>query len=154
MDGFVVRPTRVGEGVFAARTHASGDRLMLVRGERLHRSQLPPIGVPEDDRFVQVGREEYLGPSGDLDDLVNHSCDPNAGLAFCDDGIWVVAIRDIPAGAEVAWDYSTTMDEDDWEIDCACGASACRGRIRDFKHLPDETQARYVALGIVPEYVR
>ena len=64
------------------------------------------------------------------------------------------AVKDIETGQEITWDYSTTLDEDEWELDCACESAACRGRIRDFKHLPKNLQQKYISLGIVPDYVR
>lgn len=63
-----------------------------------------------------------------------------------------MAIKDIEKGEEITWDYSTTMDEDIWEMDCNCGSKKCRKRIRDFKYLPKEIKERYVKLGIVPDY--
>ncbi|MBI2625395.1 MAG: hypothetical protein HYW70_03640 [Candidatus Nealsonbacteria bacterium] len=54
---------------------------------------------------------------------------------------------------EITFDYSTTMDEDDWGMDCQCGSKSCRGRIRDFKYLPPDIQKKYLDLGIVPEYI-
>ena len=44
------------------------------------------------------------------------------------------------------------MDEDDFEFDCRCGAPGCRGRMRDFKHLPPAVKRRYASLGVVPAY--
>lgn len=67
--------------------------------------------------------------------------------------VTLVAIRPIASGEEITWDYSTTMSEDDWEMDCNCGAPSCRKRIRDFKYLPPKLREHYQVLGIVPEYV-
>ncbi|HZZ43123.1 MAG TPA: hypothetical protein VFE58_09305, partial [Tepidisphaeraceae bacterium] len=66
----------------------------------------------------------------------------------------LVAIRDIEEGEELYFDYSTTMDEDDFEMVCRCGTKGCRGVVRDFKHLPGELKKRYVGLGVVPGYNR
>jgi len=60
--------------------------------------------------------------------------------------------RDIFKGQEITWDYSTTMDEDDWELDCVCANALCRGKVRDFKYLPNELKSKYTHLGIVPDY--
>lgn len=53
------------------------------------------------------------------------------------------------AGSEVTFDYSASMAEDGWEMDCACGSAICRGRVRDFKHLPPERRDFYIARGVV-----
>ena len=65
----------------------------------------------------------------------------------------LVAIKNIQKGEEITLDYSTTMDEDDWELDCQCPSKNCRKKIRDFKYVPKEVQRRYIILGIVPKYI-
>ena len=90
---------------------------------------------------LQIGPDLYLGGSGGLDDCVNHSCQPNAGMIIKGTEVNLIAITDIPAGSEIFFDYSTTMDEDDFEFDCLCGAPLCRGRVRDFKHLSPALRA-------------
>jgi hypothetical protein len=69
-----------------------------------------------------------------------------------DTDVRLIAIRDISPGEQITFDYSTTMDEDDFEFDCLCGSPKCRGRIRDFKHLPADLRHQYIKLRIVPEY--
>ena len=105
------------------------------------------------DRYLQIGRDRYMGPSGRIDDLINHSCSPNAGLRFTDDGVFLVALRPIAPGEEIAWDYSTTLADPDWSMQCACGSPECRGVIRAFALLPAEVQDRYRAMGIVAPYL-
>ena len=38
-------------------------------------------------------------------------------------------------------------------MECECGAKNCRKKVRDFKCLDKEIQEKYIALGIVPEYI-
>jgi SET domain-containing protein len=90
-----------------------------------------------------------MGPSGEVDNFFNHSCDPNAGLKITATKAVLVAIKDISLGQEITWDYSTTMDEDDWEMNGNCGSNNCSGKIRDFKYLPPEIQQKYLTLDIV-----
>lgn len=116
--------------------------------------EIPPLVRPEDDRYIQIGPDAYLGPSGATDDLVNHSCDPNAGVIITGKSVALNAIRDIAEGEEITWDYSTTMFEDDWTMACHCGSPLCRGVIREFRLLPKEIRKRYISLGIVPSYNR
>ncbi len=123
-----------GNGVFARRPLQAGESIMTFTGPLLHRSQVDP-----NDYHLQVGDEEYLGASGAADDYVNHSCNPNAGFR----GLVLVALRDIAVDEEITWDYSTAIDEADFEgFPCACGAAACRGAVRSFRHLPPAVQAR------------
>jgi len=64
-----------------------------------------------------------------------------------------MAIRNIKEGEELSFDYSTTMDEDGWEMDCLCGDPACRNKVRDFRHLTPSLQDRYISLGVVMPYI-
>jgi hypothetical protein len=98
---------------------------------------------------IQIGSDHYVDPTTPARYL-NHSCEPNAGFV---DEIRLVPIRPIRAGEEIRFDYSTTMLERYWELDCACGTRRCRSRIRDFDLLPLEDQMRYLRLGIVQDYI-
>ncbi len=95
----------------------------------------------------------YVGPSRDLDDFVNHSCNPNSGIKVTNRKVILIAIKNIQEGQEITFDYSTTMDEDDWEMDCNCGSQYCRKKIKDFKHLSKKIQEKYIRLGIVPKFI-
>tara|TARA_B110000285_G_C15074312_1_gene589826 strand:+ start:538 stop:1113 length:576 start_codon:yes stop_codon:yes gene_type:complete len=57
---------------------------------------------------------------------INHGCTPNVGIS---DTRTFVALRDIEADEELAYDYSTSDDEIDWKMDCACECSNCSGEI-------------------------
>ncbi len=94
-----------------------------------------------------------MGPSGSYDDYINHSCLPNSGLTFKDNKIFLIAITEIKEDIEIIWDYSTTMDEEDWEMDCRCENKICRGKIKDFKYLPSQIQEEYIRKGIVAPYI-
>lgn len=153
-SGLELRRTHLGNGVFATRSFARTQRMVQFRGPLLHRSEVPSSYAGEGDRYVQIGVDEFLGPSGGFDDWVNHSCEPNAGLEFTRDGIWLVALEDIARGDEVTWDYSTTLFENPWRMRCRCGKPSCRGVIGEFARLPHHVQARYAKRGVIPGYLR
>ena len=56
-------------------------------------------------------------------------------------------------GEEIRFDYSTTMLERAWELNCACGSPRCRGLIQDFDLLPIALQTFYLRLGIVQNFI-
>lgn len=145
--------TAHGKGVFARSEFLLGNIILEMKGPLLTYEQLPSPYHPEKDHYLQVGEALYLGPSGGLDDYVNHSCNPNTGLVFRDDRFLLVAIRKISSGEQITMDYSTTLDEDEWEMPCACEEANCRKIIQDFVKLPQEVRERYVRLGIVPEFL-
>jgi uncharacterized protein len=66
--------------------------------------------------------------------FLNHSCDPNCEAVITRGHIWLEAIRAIPAGTELVYDYQYEDDPDYTEQDlrfyaCKCGAPSCRGTI-------------------------
>jgi hypothetical protein len=79
----------------------------------------------------------------------NHSCDPNTEVMLRWDAerdtmlAWWVALRDIPAGEEITYDYAFVADVAE---PCHCGAASCRGVIVDddpgnLAQLPDSLRA-------------
>jgi len=91
--------------------------------------------------------------SGGLDDLVNHSCDPNCGLWQSGGDTFLLSLREIAAGAELSFDYSTSMVDEPWSMECACGERACRGVVGNFLDTPPATQAYYAGMGTLPAHV-
>jgi len=81
---------------------------------------------------------------------VNHSCDPNSGITA---DRQLIAIRPVRDGEEVCFDYSTTMEEASFTMECLCGSPACRQVVRDFSTLPKDLRLRYVAQGIVMSFI-
>ena len=151
---FAVGETHLGKAVFAAQPFAEGETIVRFSGRTVPAARLPRGLSGTADRFLQIARDRYMGPSGRIDDLINHSCAPNAGLRFTDGGVFLVALRGIAPGEEIAWDYSTTLADPDWSMLCACGSPACRGIIRAFAALPAEVQDRYRAAGLIAPYLQ
>jgi len=138
----------LGCGVFANRSIKPGEIILVFSG--------PIIGfqeaVAKGDREcwpLQIGKYQYI----DLQEpgcFANHSCDPNSG-------IWqdrfLVAIREIQKDTEIRYDYSTTVDEDHWSMDCRCNSPKCRHIIADFKYLDPMLRTHYLSLGIVQKFI-
>ncbi len=154
LSNFAVGETHLGKSVFAAREFKRGDVVTQFSGKILHRSEIPKKYRGENDRYMQIGIDEYLGPSGKTDDLINHSCDPNCGLKFTKSGILLVAIKNITLGDEITWDYSTTMYENAWKMKCDCKSKKCRKIIGEFALLDIELQKKYQRLGVIPPYIK
>jgi len=59
--------------------------------------------------------------------FINHSCDGNSETSEDENGrVWITALRDIPAEAEITYDYCLYEGGDD-PCTCHCGAANCRG---------------------------
>jgi SET domain-containing protein len=70
--------------------------------------------------------------------FINHSCAPNCEAVIERGHIWIEALKAIPAGTELAYDYAYEDDPKYTEKDllfyaCACGAPNCRGTIVNTK---------------------
>lgn len=150
-EDLVVIETTHGKGILAGRDFKKEEVIMEFHGPRVSGEEIPNDQELEG-HYVQIGDNLYMGPSGGLDDLVNHSCDPNTGLVMGDEGIFLKAIKDIKKGEELGFDYSTTMD-DEWTMSCNCGKRECRGTIGKFKDLSEDLQEKYHSLGIVAPYL-
>lgn len=94
---------------------------------------LPPVFVSERDRHsIQVGEGTHQAYTGDVDDFINHSCDPNLELVVEGHGegeMYFRTLKPVGAGREVTWDYTTAETEFANPFLCACGATNCRGQI-------------------------
>src|SRR5204863_4559203 len=60
--------------------------------------------------------------------FVNHHCEPNSEAQLIEGRIWIVAIRDIPSGEEITFNYGYDL-ESYREHPCHCGAKSCVGYI-------------------------
>ena len=77
---------------------------------------------------------------------INHRCEANTYIRTIAGDRYVVALRVIHPGEEITNDYCINGDGDTaW--DCSCNSPVCRKHLLSgFFHLPEEVQARYLAL--------
>ena len=144
-----VAASRFGLGLFATRAFDQREPILRFSGPLLSleqviakgEAQANPLQV-DDGLYIDIG---YPGV------YANHSCRPNAGIR---NDIDLVALRSIPPGQEICWDYSTSMWEDYWVMACACGEACCRSRIGDFPTLPVWQQQDYLRRGVVQRFIR
>jgi len=137
----------VGRGLFAARTISEGEAILRFEGPVLTLAEVRAKG-PHSANALQVGINRYL----DLIEpgvLVNHSCEPNAGIR---EMVMLVALAEIAADEEIRFDYSTTVG-DFWTMPCRCGRATCRGVVASFASLPEQVRATYVGLGVVQPFL-
>ncbi len=153
---YVAPASTGGLGLFTARPLAKGDVALRVTDARylsraMSRSQLVWQGYTHADIF-QVGPDLFIPPYGGPDDFTNHSCDPTCGLRVGGDGFSMLALRDLPAGTELTYDYSTHQEHGAEDMECLCGSPLCRGVVRSFSTLPEPLRRRYAALGVVAPF--
>ncbi len=143
-----VGETHVGRGVFASRHFKPGELILRFSGRRIDHND-PLHFTDHAGNLLQTGKHTYIYP--DAPGLyVNHSCHPNAGIF---PHRRLVALAPIQVGEEICFDYSTTMDDGIWTLDCLCGHATCRHVVTDFKTLDPDIQTNYLARGIVPRFI-
>jgi len=136
------------KGLFAATDLAPGEKIINFRGSKITLKQLAKRGGEDRGNPLQIGPRRYM----DLESPCvygNHSCEPNAVVQ----GTTLVARRIIPKGEEIRYDYSTTMAEDDWMMDCRCGSRRCRRVVLDLTCLPVGTIKQYLREDGVMPYI-
>ncbi len=133
-----------GRGLFTADPIEVGEVVCVKGGYVMDRDQRDEVSLKLGPAEIQIAEDLFLGPTSDGEREggmlhLNHSCDPDLAVQG---QVIFVARRPIAEGEELTFDYGTT-DDDDWEWECACGATDCRGKVtgRDWNR-PD-VQAKY-----------
>ena len=134
-----------GRGLFAREAIAAGEIVAVKGGTILDsaafalvRDAITPAEIQiEDGLFIVPGSVAEI----DANILcLNHSCRPNVGVRG---QITFVAMRDIPAQAELTIDYAMIDGDPEVRMECTCCAPDCRKVITgDDWRLP-ELQRRY-----------
>jgi uncharacterized protein len=145
----------VGKAVYAKHFIPKGSYILTFCGPLVSDAEATERDLANFGRIMgnelQIGDDFYIYLQ-EPGRLINHSCDPNAGVI--NDSI-LVAARDIQQDEEICWDYSTSMDEDEtWAMECLCGSPKCRGSAADFRTLPKELRLKYLQCGMVQNFIR
>ncbi len=145
---FYVGICSLGRGLFAKQNIKKNEPMLIFHGKFINLEESLEKGELSGNP-MQVDTQTYM----DLEVpfvLINHSCDPNAGITS---GNLLIALRDIHKDEQIYYDYSTTMNDNLWTLECQCGASNCRGVIKDFHELAEDIKVKYLTLGIVQHHI-
>jgi SET domain-containing protein len=141
----MVRVSRIeGRGLFAAEQIAKGEVVCVKGGHIFDRQTLLEVEGRLGPAEIQIAKDLFIGPldEGEREGSMifsNHSCDPNIGVKG---QIVFVAMRDIQAGEELTHDWAMT-DDDDYEVQCNCGAHSCRKTVTGQDWRRKELQEKY-----------
>ena len=141
-----IRESKIhGHGLFAIADIAKHELIVvkgghIVDGKTL-REQITPVLGPAE---IQIGDDLFIAPVSTEERessmlYLNHSCDPNLGARG---EITFVAMRDIRTGEELTHDWAMT-DDDDYSVECSCGASDCRKTLTGKDWQRPDLQKRY-----------
>jgi uncharacterized protein len=140
-----------GLGAFAMKDIPKGTRVIEYAGQRIGNALLKRrYGDESSDKhhtfiFILSRRTSIDAAfNGNEARFINHSCDPNCETTQRGNRIWIVSIRDIPAGTELAYDYMYDDEPSYTEQDlrfhaCRCGSAKCRGTIVNTDRLKPTT---------------
>lgn len=137
------RGGRFGGGLFAVEPIMKGEIVAEFDGEVFlwrHSADEIPNQPPlwRRDHSIQFGPGLSRDSKG-LARCANHCCEPNCGIQSL---FKIVAMRNLPAGTEITWDYDMAEDSD-WSMMCMCGKPTCRGVIAGYRHLPPHKRREY-----------
>lgn len=147
-DKFYISKCDFGRGIFAKKVIKKGEEIFKFTGEIIDFEQT----LNREDDFgdpLQIGKDLYLNLEEPMR-FINHSCNPNTGIK---NNVLLIALENIQKGEEIYFDYSTSMDEDYWIMQCECRNENCRKLIKDFRHLPPQIKQKYLNLNIVQKFI-
>ena len=148
---------RHGRGIFATATIAEGTHIIEYTGELISEAEgerrypTAPDGAEEAEHtyLLTLDTERVIDANvgGNEARFINHSCEPNCEPIAFGDQMWIVAVRDIRPGEELAYDYAIELDEPHTparkrRFPCACEAKSCRGSILKPKRQPLHAMVR------------
>lgn len=147
------KPIKNGFGLFTEASIPPRTPIIELTGTIWNDDTLPEH--QDQELILQIGPGVYLGPSGGLDDYINHSCDPNCYVNIVGKRAILYSLYLIEPNSELTFDYSLSHTDtyDTWTLNCDCGSFKCRKKISGFQYLDQELKDYYVNKGIVPLFI-
>lgn len=148
-----VEATKHGNGTFTTVRIPADTPVMEMTGTVVLDRDIPADA--DMNLYLQVGPNTYLGPSGEADDFVSHSCDPNCKVHVVGNRAILWSLYVIPAGAEITFDWATTSTDtlSTWKMNCKCGSYKCRKVISGYPTLDPALQNNYKSRDMLPMYI-
>jgi SET domain-containing protein len=133
-----------GRGLFASGPIAKGEIVAIKGGHIIDRQTLNQLAGALGPAEIQIAEDLFIAPLNEQERegsmiFSNHSCDPNIGVQG---QIVFVALRDIRPAEELTHDWATT-DDDDYRMECKCGAVNCRKLITGQDWRRKDLQEKY-----------
>lgn len=126
-----VGPSHIaGQGLFAGQDIKQGTKIIRYIGQKITQAE-SHRRLAAGNVYI-FGLNERYALDGDIPKntarFINHSCVPNCHTEQFGNTIWIVAIRDIPAGEELTYNYGYEVNDEPAEP-CHCGTKQCCGFI-------------------------
>ena len=130
-----------GKGVFALQDLAEGETLIEYVGEVISWAEAQ-ARHPHDPQqpnhtfYFHIDEQRVIDAlfGGNSSRWINHACEPNCEASEEDGRVFIKALRNIPAGEELNYDYGLIIEARytaklKAEYPCWCGAPSCRGTL-------------------------
>ncbi len=131
-----------GSGSFAISKISKGEIVASFGGNVIAQSELTTYSADRVSRSLQLNKDTYLlsGDTPEDGDMINHSCEPNCGIAGTSS---VQAIKDIEVEEELTFDYAMSDSSHYDEFACACAKEKCRVKISGIDWQNKDLQTKY-----------
>ena len=131
-----------GSGSFAISKISKGEIVASFGGNVITQIELTNYSADRVTRSLQLNSDTYLlsGNIPEAGDMINHSCEPNCGIAGTSS---VQAFIDINIDEELTFDYAMSDSSQYDEFNCACGKDKCRAKITGIDWQKKDLQAKY-----------
>ena len=126
--GLIIRSSDIhAAGCYTTTRIPKGKRVAEYTGPRLSKSEADALYEESPITYLfGLGRGATVIDGHCMAMFINHSCNPNCEADEVRGRVWIRAIKNIPAGAEITYDYCLYDGGDDPQS-CNCGANNCRG---------------------------
>jgi len=126
--GLIIRSSAIhAAGCYTTTAIRKGKRVVEYTGRRISKAQADASYADSPITYLfGLGAGEMVIDGHGVAMFINHSCDANCETSEVRGRVWITAIKNIPAGAEITYDYCLYDGGDDEAI-CNCGAKKCRG---------------------------
>jgi SET domain-containing protein len=131
-----------GSGSFVVSKISKGEMVASFGGNVIDQSELAKYSTDRVSRSLQLNKDTYL-LSGDIPeagDMINHSCEPNCGMAGTSS---VQALRDIEIDEELTFDYVMSDSSQYDEFNCVCEKQGCRQKVTGMDWQKKDLQTSY-----------
>lgn len=130
-------------GLFATTPITKDTLLAVFGGTIMNKEAVLNLSTESIKNVLQIDDNLWISSLYDeKTDVINHSCNPNAGLKG---QICLVTMRDIASDEEITFDYATVVSE--WvgmePLSCNCQSLSCRKKIEAHDWQCKELQEKY-----------
>lgn len=138
----VIKSRIEGRGIISTQDIKKNGFVGYIQGPIKHKVNSGEKDSKAHPDWVGFKKNYWIDPQPPFK-YINHSCEPNCGLSGTKT---FRALKNIKAGEELTFDYSTSEIDTNWVLDyeCKCGSKTCRKTIRSIQSLSKKKINEYL----------